>query len=66
VQEILNGTKQNASAAKAMSEKLDRILKHMDQEDAQPLVGLKLLAQKVRALLVLTSQLSSAVTSCGR
>jgi len=46
VQEILNGTKQNASAAKAMSEKLDRILKHMDQEDAQPLVGLKIVGAK--------------------
>ena len=57
VQEILSGTKQNASAAKAMSEKLDRIIKHMDQEDTQPLIGLKIVGPKVRPLRVLTSQM---------
>jgi hypothetical protein len=46
VQQILNGTKQNASTTKAISEKLDRILKHMDQADAQPLVGLKIVGAK--------------------
>lgn len=46
VQEILNGTKQNESATRAMSEKLDRILKHMDQEETQPLVGLKIVGAK--------------------
>jgi hypothetical protein len=46
VQQILNGTKQNASTTKAISEKLDRILKHMDQADAQPLVGLKIVYAK--------------------
>jgi len=46
IREILHSTRQNTSAAKEMSEKLDRIIKHMDQEDAQPLVGLKILGPK--------------------
>jgi hypothetical protein len=50
VQEILNGTKQNASSTKAMSEKLDRIIKHLDQEDARPLVGIKIVGPKGPAI----------------
>jgi hypothetical protein len=51
VREILNSTKQNSLAAKAMSEKLDRILKHLDQEDAQPLVGLKIVGVKAQSVV---------------
>ncbi len=50
VKEILDGTKQNASTTKAISEKLDRILKHMDQAGAQPMVGLKIVHAKSPAV----------------
>ena len=46
IQEILNGTRQNTSASKDISEKLDRIINHMDQADARPLVGLKFIGSK--------------------
>src|ERR1700746_2928901 len=51
VREILNSTKQNSFAAKAMSEKLDRILKHLDQEDARPLVGLKIVGVTAQSVV---------------
>src|SRR3984957_10819414 len=46
IQEILNGTRQNTSAAKDISEKLDRIINQMDQAEAQPLVALKFVGPK--------------------
>lgn len=53
IQEILNSTRQNTSAAKGISEKLDRIINHMDQESVPPVVGLRFVYPKSPALLIL-------------
>lgn len=50
VRDILKSAKQNQSATKDISAKLDKILKQLDEENARPLVGLKIVYKKMPAV----------------
>jgi hypothetical protein len=53
VRAIINGTRRNESAVKEMSEKLDRIIKQMDQEAIPPVMALRFVYPKSPALLLI-------------
>lgn len=53
VRAIINGTRRNESAVKEMSEKLDRIIKQMDQEAIPPVMALRFVCPKSPALLLI-------------
>src|ERR1700733_5676999 len=46
IRAIINGTHRNESAIKEMSEKLDRIIKQMDQEAIPPVVAIRFVYPK--------------------
>jgi hypothetical protein len=57
MREILNSTRQNTSAAKDTSEKLDQIINHFNQEAVPPVVGLRFV-EPTDPLLVIVNQSS--------
>jgi len=52
IREILNGTRQSASAAKEISEKLDQLINHLDQEAVPPEVGLRFVYSTDPSLMI--------------